>query len=130
MNAVESEYHFLLCCPKYTNLRELYFSTTYRSWANAHKFVSLLSSENNVAIIKLGKYLKEAFELRDQSLKFQIMLDKNSETVLIHIDNCTYFVLFKFICMYICMYVLPYLLCMLVFGQRLDADLPIKFELN
>ena len=68
MNAVESEYHFLLCCPKYTNLRELYFSTTYKSWANAHKFVSLLSSENNVAIIKLGKYLKEAFELRYQSL--------------------------------------------------------------
>ena len=69
MNAVESQYQFILCSPKITNLRELYFSTTYSSWANTHKFISLLSSENNVSIIKLGKYLKEAFELRDQSFR-------------------------------------------------------------
>jgi len=59
MNAVESEF---------THFRELYFSTTYRSWANNHNFISSLSSQKYASIIKLGKYLKEAFELRDQSI--------------------------------------------------------------
>ena len=61
MNSVESEYHFLLGCPKYSDLRQRYFKNTYRSWPNIYKFVNLMSTENNSLMRNLGRYLRDAF---------------------------------------------------------------------
>ena len=71
LNTVESEYHFLLCCPVFSDLRIVHLNTNFRSWPSLHKFDALLSSENKSQIIKTGKYLKEAFCLRDRKIKEQ-----------------------------------------------------------
>ncbi len=44
MNVVESEFHFLLICPKYNILRRLYLP--HRAWPTLQYFHKLLSSEN------------------------------------------------------------------------------------
>ena len=40
---VETGYHVLLCCPKYSNIRSKYLHT---SWPSIDKFVSFMSSKN------------------------------------------------------------------------------------
>ena len=44
MNMVENEYHFLLVCPKYANLRKQYL-TNYCRWPSVEKFKNLMSSK-------------------------------------------------------------------------------------
>ena len=46
MNDVEDEYHFILKCPFYTNLRHLYIETYYSSKPSIFKLVQLLSVQN------------------------------------------------------------------------------------
>jgi len=40
---VETEYHVLICCPKYSNIRSKYLHT---SWPSINKFVLFMSSKN------------------------------------------------------------------------------------
>ena len=62
-NQIESEYHILLCCPAYSNIRIKYFGNI--PWPNMHMFINIMSSKGRKAIFKLSHYLKEAFELRN-----------------------------------------------------------------
>jgi hypothetical protein len=43
MEAVETEYHFLLACPKYSELRHKYFSQNMCSWPTLQKCYAFLS---------------------------------------------------------------------------------------
>ena len=54
-NMIESEHHFLLCCPIYNDLRRKYISRC--NWPN-------LTHLNNVA-----KIISEAMKIREQKLK-------------------------------------------------------------
>ena len=69
MKSVESEFHFLLCCPKYNHLRSKYLKKRYTTWPSIQKFVSVMSSKNRNAILNLGKFVNEAFKFRLQSLE-------------------------------------------------------------
>ena len=40
---VETEYHVLMCCPKYSNIRR---RSLHTSWPSINKFVSFTSSKN------------------------------------------------------------------------------------
>ena len=42
----------------------MYIKPYYRIRPNAYKLCQLLSTQNNTDIIKLGKYIKEAFQIR------------------------------------------------------------------
>ena len=42
MNILECEYHVLLVCPKYRDLRMIFFRLYYCHWPACHKFESLL----------------------------------------------------------------------------------------
>ena len=64
MNQVETEYHFLLVCPKYRALREKYFKRYYQSWPNIIKFQTLMSQRSCKEMMKLSKYIFYAFKLR------------------------------------------------------------------
>ena len=64
MNSIESEYHFLLVCPAYKELRRKYFSSYYNHWPSITKLENLMSSESRKIIIKLSSYLYNAEKLR------------------------------------------------------------------
>ena len=66
-NFIENEYHFLLTCPKYKDLRNKYFRNT--SWPTIDKFSRILSSENKNLQIKTAIYLQKAFERRELSMQ-------------------------------------------------------------
>ena len=57
MKTIESEYHFLLVCPKFRDLRKKYFKSYYCHWPTIHKFESLLSSNSKKVISNLSKYI-------------------------------------------------------------------------
>ena len=57
MHSVEDEYHFLLVCPKYIELRRKYLPRYYCHWPNTHKFVSIMSTKSTYLIKNLSKYI-------------------------------------------------------------------------
>jgi hypothetical protein len=63
MHVVESEYHFLLICTKYTSLRSEFLPKI--SWPDLRKFENVMSSKNIKTLTGISKYLKKAYETRD-----------------------------------------------------------------
>ena len=63
-NQIESEYHFLLCCPKYSVIRTKYLGSI--PWPCIGKFNSLMATSNKRTLIKVVNFLKEAFSLRKE----------------------------------------------------------------
>lgn len=61
---IENEYHFLLICPAYANLRKQYLAKYYYTWPNIHKFSRLMMSQNKNELIKLSKFIFHASTLR------------------------------------------------------------------
>ena len=61
---IDDEYHFICECPIFNNLRGMYINPYYRIRPNVYKLCQLLSTQNNTDIIKIGKYIKEAFQIR------------------------------------------------------------------
>lgn len=70
MQMVEDEYHFLLVCPAYYEIRKKYFPPYYCHWPNVNKFVTLMSSNSVNLIKRLSKYLYFAMKRRDEIQKF------------------------------------------------------------
>ena len=71
-NVVESEYHFLLCCTKYTDIRNKYLG--HQSWPSLNKFNALMSSKNSKILYKISKFIAEAFEIRTNALNDLIII--------------------------------------------------------
>jgi hypothetical protein len=67
LNAIENEYHFLLVCPKYRDLRRKYFKAFYCRWPSIYKFDNLMSSRGK-HLIALSKYIYFASALRQETL--------------------------------------------------------------
>ena len=61
---VEDEYHFLIACPFYRDLRRIYFKQYYYTWPSLYKFKTLMSSKSITLLRNLGIYLKRAMQLR------------------------------------------------------------------
>ena len=67
LNQIESEYHFLLVCPRYRLLRQKYFKNCYLSWPNINKFNTIMSQNSCKDLNKLSKYIFYAFKLRNDN---------------------------------------------------------------
>ena len=65
-NVVESEYHFILCCPRYSEIRSKYLG--HISWPNVNKFINYMSTKSKKTLINLAKFIKEAFKFRKNTL--------------------------------------------------------------
>jgi hypothetical protein len=65
MRMIENEYHFLLVCPKYSELRTKYFKPYYCRWPSIQKFITLLSCESSKSITNVAKFIYSAFQLRN-----------------------------------------------------------------
>ena len=64
MKQIESEYHFLLVCPLYRDLRAKYFTPYFCHWPNTHKFETLLSSNSRKVICSVAKFIYFAAKKR------------------------------------------------------------------
>ena len=67
--SVEDEYHFLLVCPLYDNLRKEHLSEDANSEPNFHKFLKLMSGKDSKEMFKLCNFVYKAFKLRESVLK-------------------------------------------------------------
>ena len=67
MGVIENEYHFLLICPKYYNIRQKFIKDCYYRWPTVQKFEKLISSNNPEILLSLSKYLFNAFREREQA---------------------------------------------------------------
>lgn len=59
---METEYHFLIICPKYNHIREIYLPPKYYIRPTAFKMTLLIANEK--LSMKLATYLTKAFEVR------------------------------------------------------------------
>lgn len=64
MNKIEDEYHFLLVCPKYRELRSKYFKPYYCHWPTLQKFETILSATSKKVIQNLSKFIYFATKIR------------------------------------------------------------------
>ena len=51
-NQIENEYHFLLICPLYREVRKLYMKRYYYQWPTLNKFDKLMSSNDKTVVVK------------------------------------------------------------------------------
>ena len=63
-NFVESEYHFLLACPFYRELRQRFLKPYYGHWPTLQKFDDLMCKSNKTVILNLAKFIYFAFKSR------------------------------------------------------------------
>ena len=61
---IEDEYHFLLKCSKYDDLRSQFIKKYYFRRPSMEKVVQLLSVKNKSTSLKLGKFIQQAFKRR------------------------------------------------------------------
>ena len=66
-NTVESEYHFLLCCTVYSELRNKY--CIKYNWPNMAKFKYLMLVKREKSLQNLAKYVYSAMKLRQEKLE-------------------------------------------------------------
>lgn len=65
MGVLEDEFHFILQCNIYIELRRKFIKKYYWCRPSAFKLVQLLSIENTKELCNLGKYLFNAFKIRN-----------------------------------------------------------------
>ena len=66
---IENEYHFLLVCPLYRELRQRYMKPYFCHWPTLNKFDELMSKRNINTISNLSKFIYYAFKSRQLSLQ-------------------------------------------------------------
>ena len=67
-NDLEDEYHFVICCSLYSNLRIKYLPKYYYGKPSMFKFIELINSSNVKLLYKLSIFCKKAFKLRKELL--------------------------------------------------------------
>ena len=65
---IEDEFHFILQCPKYLHIRKKYLNNYYYKSPSVYKLLQLLGSQHTPTLAGLGKYLHQAFDLRNAAL--------------------------------------------------------------
>ena len=64
---ISNEYHFLLVCPLYRDLRIKYFKPYYCRWPTLNKFDDLMCNTSKNVILNVAKYIYFAFQLRKEN---------------------------------------------------------------
>ena len=65
---IEYEFHFVLKCTRFQNLRQQFIKKYYYKKPSMFKFVSVLKTNNKKETINLGEFLLQAFEERKKLL--------------------------------------------------------------
>ena len=64
-NDIEDEFHFIILCNVYNDLRVKYLPSYLYTNPSVHKFVNFFNTCNKNNILRMSKYIKEATERRD-----------------------------------------------------------------
>jgi hypothetical protein len=64
MNVVENEFHFILVCPKFSELRKKYLKKYYYQWPTIQKLENLFTNKSKPVIINIAKYIYHATNSR------------------------------------------------------------------
>ena len=67
-NDIEDEFHFIIQCNTYTDIRSKYLKPYYVRNPSMFKFLQLLSTENVKELCNLGKYIGLALHRRKSNL--------------------------------------------------------------
>lgn len=65
LEEIEDEYHFVIACPFYQEIRQNLIKPYYRKKPSVYKFIQLLCTSNVTDLNNLGKYLLKANKLRE-----------------------------------------------------------------
>ena len=65
---IENEYHFLLTCPLYRDIRLKYLKPYFCRWPTIHKFDQLMSTTSAKCTLNLSKYVYFAMKLKDTAI--------------------------------------------------------------
>ena len=71
-NTLEDEYHFLIECKNYIELRKEYIKPYYWRHPSNFKCIQLITTGNKIELRKLSVYIYKALELRMQINKFTL----------------------------------------------------------
>ena len=63
-NSLEDEYHFVLECSIYVNLRKTYIPRKFWNRPNMFKFLELLNTNDRNVLRNLGIFVEKAFDVR------------------------------------------------------------------
>ena len=63
-NDIEDEYHFILICPFYDDIRKKYIDKFYQAHPSVFKFLHLLNSSSQKVLYRLALFCKYASKLR------------------------------------------------------------------
>ena len=69
-NDIEDEYHIVMCCKKYKDLRYKYLPETLYNRPSMYKFINLLNSKNITVLRKLGLFLFNVYRIYEDSELF------------------------------------------------------------
>ena len=61
---IEDEYHFVIKCPIYSDIRVKYIKPAYIRNPSMYKFIKLMSTARKRELVNLSKFVFEAFGLR------------------------------------------------------------------
>ena len=70
LDVIENEYHFLLVCPAYRDLRPTILPTYYCRRPTKNKLINLLKENKSGNLKKLGNFIYEANEKRASLLNY------------------------------------------------------------
>ena len=65
MNVIESEFHFMLICPLYADLRSKYLNRYYCRWPTVYKFHKLMNKQSKHSLQMISQYIYFASRKRD-----------------------------------------------------------------
>ena len=65
IGCVEDEFHFLLICPKYKDLRGQYLPKYHTNNKNLRKFVDIFHSNNGEILRNLSLYIYKSLKMRN-----------------------------------------------------------------
>ena len=65
---IEDEYHFVIVCPLYENLRKMYLKPYYYRRPNVFKFTELMKSDKQSIVKNISKFVYYAFKIRTSLL--------------------------------------------------------------
>ena len=68
---IEDEFHFLLCCPLYEDIRMQYLEYD-ESNPQYESFISIMSTKSREKITKLSKFIYYAFKVREKQYKLSL----------------------------------------------------------
>ena len=72
LNKIEDEFHFLMICPLYNELRSLYLPRKLCAYPSKENFIKLLNSKEKLVLHKLCLFLKNAKQLHSEIESYHV----------------------------------------------------------